>query len=271
MCSCVYQREEILSTFEQAFQELENQATVMVKKTSQLASLAKKFHKATQDGNIQLIRKFAVQLNEAIKSAEEEVGQPISPWPFKPEEEEEYLKKNYISELLGMAKRNDVKIFQDADRLIVFPSVLQILPSDKAVKIDRNKVATIRPSKMVSLLKEHQTKKPKFASERFLESMYKAYKLLVGKEGREVIALYKIYDALTLAPGVAQEYSKSDFARDLYLLDRSGLIQTRSGAKYIFSTSTGTRGSNPRNTYTFVSPEGEMVIYYGIRFMENSQ
>ncbi len=263
---------EILTTFEQAFQGLENQATVMLKKTSQLASLAKKFHKATQDGNIQLIRKFADQLNEAVKSAEEEIDRVISPWPFTPEEEANYLKVEYISELLDMARQADVKIFQDADRLIVFPSVLQILPSDKAVKIDRNKVATIRPSKMVSLLKEHQTKKPKFVSERFLESVYKSYKMLTGKDevGR-VVALYKIYDALTLAPGSAQEYSKSDFARDLYLLDRSGLLYTRSGAKYQFSGSTGTKSSNSRNTFTFVSQDGEMIIYYGIQFTENSQ
>jgi hypothetical protein len=55
----------------------------------------------------------------------------------------------------------------------------------------------------------------------------------------------------------------------LLLLDRSGLTRTKTGAKLSLPASTGTKGS--KGTFSFVSPDGETVTYYGLQFSEVSE
>src|SRR5437879_1747459 len=56
--------------------------------------------------------------------------------------------------------------------------------------------------------------------------------------------LVDIYGLLTLLPGQTREYSRQEFARDIYLLDRSGLTVTRDEQVVSFPASTGTRPSS---------------------------
>jgi hypothetical protein len=98
--------------------------------------------------------------------------------------------------------------------------------------------------------------------------LYSAYKIIVGRTGiGTVVQLARVYDAFTLQPGAAAEYGKSDFARDIFMLDRSGVTRTRSGARFSLPASTGTRGGGS-NVFTFVAPDGEVVSYYGLQFTE---
>jgi len=90
--------------------------------------------------------------------------------------------------------------------------------------------------------------------------------LVVGKEYGKTVTLASIYDALTLLPGSTANYDQTDFVRDLFLLDRSGLKMTKSGAGYSLPASTGTKAA--KGTYSFVAPDGETVSYYGMRFSE---
>ncbi|MBI4908077.1 MAG: hypothetical protein HY820_30915, partial [Acidobacteria bacterium] len=71
-------------------------------------------------------------------------------------------------------------------------------------------------------------------------------------------------DALTMLPGSSANYDQTEFVRDLYLLDRSGVTETRSGAVCSLPASTGTKSS--KGTYLFTGPDGRRVTYYGIRF-----
>ena len=80
--------------------------------------------------------------------------------------------------------------------------------------------------------------------------------------------LDRIYRLLTSLPGINREYDRTDFARDLYNLDSSGLRRTRSGASVSFPASTGTR--RPRGLFSFVGPDGRDVEYYGVRFTEEA-
>ena len=45
----------------------------------------------------------------------------------------------------------------------------------------------------------------------------------------KVIKLLDIYQLLTLLPGQSKEYTKEEFARDIYLLDKSGITTTNNG------------------------------------------
>ena len=83
-----------------------------------------------------------------------------------------------------------------------------------------------------------------------------------------VVPLIKIYGLMTALPGANREYDRSDFARDIYMLDSQGPRRTRRGATVSFPASTGTRRRSS-DLFTFVGPEGESVEYYGLRFSED--
>ena len=50
-------------------------------------------------------------------------------------------------------------------------------------------------------------------------------------------------EALTMLPGSTADYDQTDFVRDLFLLDRSGVTHTKSGAACSLPASTGTKTS----------------------------
>ena len=62
--------------------------------------------------------------------------------------------------------------------------------------------------------------------------------------------LNRIYKLFTSLPGSSRGYTPTDFARDLYLLDTSGLTSLKSGATVSFPASTGTRSA--RGLFTFI-------------------
>ena len=265
-------------TFEQAFSDTERAADAAVRAANRLLAVAKQMQKAAQEGDIPRLRRMAESLDNAAVAARQEVSNAVGAWPFSPDAEEEYLQQSYEDELLSVAKKEQLQIHRRDNSLICFPSILRITPSDKAVRIDRKKVTTIRPSALVTTLKKNQEKKSSFRSERFLESLYQVYKSLVGnyQQGTlggnnyagPVVRLSQIYGMFTSRPGSNLEYGRADFARDLYFLDSSGVSKTRSGAAVALPASTGTRSPRQQDIFSFVSPEGRVVNYYGIQFTE---
>ena len=73
---------------------------------------------------------------------------------------------------------------------------------------------------------------------------------------------------LTLLPGQSRDYSKAEFARDLYLLDQSGQnVVGSSGRRLRWAASSGTRGSG---VLTTVARSGQQQRYWGIAFEEST-
>jgi len=250
-------------TFERGFADVERAATAVEQASKGLLAAAKQMHKAALEGDIPKMRRASERLEAALEVARQQVANSRSAWPYSPEAEEAHLRDGYELELLDAGKAIGLRIDRQDGRLVSFPSVVRILPTERAVRVDRKKVSAIRPTRLVSMLKANQTKKPRFRPERFLESLFRAYRLVVGKDGMgKTVPLSAIYEAITLLPGAAFEYDKNDFGRDMFLLDRSGQTQTMSGARLALP-GTG------RNVFvSFVSPEGEIVSYYGISFSE---
>lgn len=270
-----------MSSFEQAFADTERAAAAAVKAASNLLSVAKQMQKAAQAGNISGLtglRRTAERLENASAITRQEISNVTSAWPFSQEAEEEYLKQSFQDELLAVAEEEQLKMTRRDDRLICFPSIIRVLPSERAVRIDRKKVSNIRPTKLVSVLKDNQQRPNKFRSEAFLEALYRVYQTLVdtNQQGMfavdnhvgSVVPLARVYALFTSLPGSNREYDQTDFARDLYFLDSSGVKRVRSSATVSFPASTGTRSA--RGTFSFVSPEGELVTYYGIQFTGGS-
>ena len=75
--------------------------------------------------------------------------------------------------------------------------------------------------------------------------------------------LVDVYAVLTVLPGSARDYTKQEFARDLYLLDQSGATSTRDGRTLSLPASALTRAGG---VLTTVARTGQAKVYAGISF-----
>ncbi len=259
-----------MDSFEQAFSDTEKAATSTLKSAAGLAKLTRALQKAAKEGNINAIKKACSNLGTVLDSLRQEVSNAVETWPFKDEEEEKYLKERYADELRHAAAENGLDIHERDGMLISYPSIVRVLPGDRAVSIDRKKVSTLRPSHLAGVLVENQKKPPRFRSEAFLKALHERYLVLAKTEAQRldghgpVVPVARIYEAFTSLPGSKREYSKIDFARDLYFLENSSTLSTRSGARASFPSSTGAKKT--KDTFPFVGPDGQTVTYYGIQF-----
>jgi len=258
----------VTSSLEDAFAEAGRSAAAAVKAATLLAGAAKQLQKAAQEGDIAKMRKSAERLASASDVARQSAANAKTAWPYSQSEEQEYLAAGYELELLDEAARAGLKIYPRDSRLLAYPSILRIVPTDLSIKIDKKKISALRPTHLVQALVANQKRKSRYPAERFIQALHNAYLIIVpsGETG-SVLKLAQIYQALTLQPGAAAEYNKSDFARDLYMVDESGVSRTRSGARFSLHASTGARGG-ASDLFTFVAPNGELKTYYGIRFTE---
>ncbi len=252
--------------FEQAFATVEDSAAATLKSATALAGVARQLIKASQVGDLAKIERLLDRLGETNATLRQEVGNTEASWHLSELEVQEYLAGDFEQELIEQAQDVGLVVRRQDDRLVAYPSLLRVLPAARAMEIDRKRLAILRPSRLVALLLANQQKKPSSKPEQFLEILYNAYRLLTQGTVGETVALSKIHDALTMLPSARKEYPKPDFTRDLYSLDISDARMTRSGLSYSLPASTGTKST--RGVLSFVSPEGETINYFGIRFVE---
>ncbi len=263
-------------SFEQAFSDTERAAESTRKSAAELVKQAKALERAANTGNITAIRRAQDRLNDIERELRQKVVNCTASWPFRDEEEKQYLNDHYDAELRYVAKGMGLNIYERDGLLISHPSIVRVLPEKRAVRVDRKQISTIKPSHVTSLLLENQQKTNRYQSSRFLETLYSVYSEIVSGEssGRlvkssgRVVPLNKIYRLLTALPGIRREYDRSDFTRDLYALDADGPQRTRKGAVVSLPASTGTRRRSS-DLFSFIGPDGHAVEYYGIRFTED--
>lgn len=175
----------------------------------------------------------------------------------------------YAKELQAVAAAAGVAMFEDDNQLLCYPSIVRVLPSDLVLEIDRKRARGIRPSVVVEQLRRAQQAGPRFRAAPFLVSLAGGYDLVAAqqhKEGGAVVRLVDVYGVLTLLPGQSREYTKAEFARDLYLLDQSGETELGStGRRLRWAASSGTRGAG---VLTTVARSGQQQRYWGIAFEE---
>ena len=259
----------------EAFNDTEQAADFDAENSAKvLARWARDLKKAAQTGNIAAIKRAQGGIHEALSILAQDVENASSSWPFRDEEEKQYLDDHYVAEFCRTAEDVGLRIFERDGNLISYPSIVRILPGDQAVRVDSKRVATIRPSHLVSTLLKNQQKPLRRLPMAYLNALYSVYSDIVSGEssGRmvkgsgRVVPLARVYRLLTSLPGSRREYSRTDFARDLYILDSDGPKRTNSGAVISFPSSTGTKRRS--DVFSFIGPEGQSVEYYGIRFTE---
>lgn len=176
----------------------------------------------------------------------------------------------YVNELLAAAAQLGVEVHRQDDRLYCHPSLVRILSGDLVAVIDKARDKRLRPTVLVERLRQLQSQPVRFRSDAFLESLSQAYTVASRDRSRKgrgegaVLPLAEIYELLTLLPGQAREYSRHEFARDLYLLDESGVRATRAGRTAHLHPARGTEPE--RRVFATVAKDGRLLRYFGLSF-----
>jgi hypothetical protein len=254
-------------TLEEALSRTEQDAANAIAAASAALGALRRVRAMARQGRIRDLQNALGGAETRLRTLDQAVANLASSYDF---DEEEYLRSGrYLQELIARANEDGLGLTEQDGRIYAYPVLMRLLPADRAVLIDKTRERRLRPSALVALLKDIQRRPPRFRPAEFLESLYRAYQAATrGKEEREgsapVVTLVDIHDLLTMLPGQAREYSRQEFARDLYLLDQSGETTTRDGARLEFHASTGTRLA--RGTLTVIDRDGREKRYWGIAF-----
>jgi hypothetical protein len=171
----------------------------------------------------------------------------------------------YQKEFLELAEVEGLPMIESDGRILCYPTIIQLSSSDATVLLDKKKERGIRPSYLIRKLKDLSQRQVKFRAEAFIEALGFAYDQVIADKQRRVgsvVKLQDLYRVLTILPS-SRSYSKSEFARDVYLLDQSGVIQLRDGRKLTLPASALTRSSGTMET---VAKGGQVKLYAGIAF-----
>jgi hypothetical protein len=232
------------------------------------AGVARDLRKASsraRTGQLRDLRKALASARSSVQELAEQVERVDAQFDL---DEAEYLASGaFTKELLAAAESRGVAVIEEEDRLLCYPSLLRILPGEAAVEIDKVRERRLRPSVLADLLATTQQEAPRFKTEKFLDSLRAGYELLVASEQKKadaVVRLVDVWSVLTMLPGQRGHYSKQEFARDLYLLDQSGLTSTsRSPRELRWAASTGTKNTGVLVT---VARSGQRQYYWGVSF-----
>jgi hypothetical protein len=256
------------SELESALQKTEAEADTSLRSAATAARSLKRLRTVVHDGNLRDLRPALVAAQQSVDALQQQVAMTVKGWEL---DEAAFLGGGaYANELLETARRMGLNIFMQDDRLYCYPSLLRVLSAERTILIDRTRERRLRPSAVVEHLRNLQERPLRFRPEAFLEALFKAYRTLAQRHGASklergpVERLARVYELFTLLPGQAREYSSQEFARDIYLLDRSGITETRDGFVVSFPASTGTKSAS--GLITAITEKGQERRYWGIAF-----
>jgi len=177
----------------------------------------------------------------------------------------------YFADVSVKCKELGLELRNDGDTWYCFPSTIKVLAEEEIVVINSNRTSEVLPANIAAKLKTAYDAAIANPPKQFLDVLFKAYLAIGSKNGAHtemagsVVPVIDLYNVLTLWPERKRQYSKSQFALDLYLLDRSGVTSV-SGKRLTFSASTGARD---RSKIVAVQDEhGYEKVYYGIYFVD---
>ena len=250
---------------EAALIDFENETAAAVKALSAALREAKKLQSAAGHGRLRDLRNGIENSAKLADQAAEAVRDLGEAWSF--DEAAHFADGGFTSEVLELAAQEDLQAVESDERILSFPAIVQISPGDTTVLIDKVRERRVRPSVLVKQLKALQAKPPRFKADAFIESLSAAYDLALAGKGLRAgstLRVLDLYAVLTLMPGAAREYTKQEFARDLYLLDHSGITTTNGGRVLALPASALTRTLS--GVLSTVTRSGQPKLYAGICF-----
>jgi hypothetical protein len=258
-------------TLESSLESTRAAAEAVRKATNSLSLTLKQAIDATSVGDLRIIRKAQDKAAQLLSDVTARLGELHATSRFY---EGDYLSDGrYAAELNKVAAELGVLLVPRGDRLYSPPYEIRILANERAVMVGKQRIDKLRPSVLIEEIRRLQTKTVRLKPEEFLDVLRNGFIHVIARsadvaERRRVIPVVEIYELLTILPGVSKDYTIDDFARDLYLLDRSGIAQTKrsKGGVLNFIASSGTRSSK---VLTIMTEEGLEQKYYAISFSED--
>ena len=251
-------------TLEGALAATEADAQHAIESATRALQQLKKARVAAVSGNLRELTKALEAVGTAMADAHAQADSVVAGWQF---DDRQYLESGaFARELQEMAKARGLTMIEQDGRLLTYPSVIRVLPAEAAVEIDHQRERKIRPSVLIDQLRARQQKPLRVKVDQFVELLHRKYEMQLALEGKQpgaTVRLLDIYSLLTPMPGHARDYSRQEFARDIYQVDHAGDAETRNGWKLSLRAATGTKGSGTLST---VTPEGNLKIYYSIAF-----
>jgi hypothetical protein len=251
---------------EDALEALESDATALLQAVAALTRVAKKAKIAAELGTVRDIPQTLAAASQLAADASAAAERLAAGWHF--DVEKWFASGEYSKELLAVAAESDVSAFESDDRILCYPVIVQVSLSDTSLVIDKKKDRRVRPSVVVAGLSALRQREPKFKAEAFIESLSTAYDLVIASKLMRpgaAVRVVEVHSVLTIMPGSAREYTRPEFARDLYLLDQKGLVTTKRGRRMSLPASAMTRSGPVLRT---VTRNGQAKDYAGIAFEE---
>lgn len=251
------------SSLERHFEMAEATVDELVLKINSISARGKKAKKASQTGSV---RDYILAVTE-LKTLVEGIGSVVDELSSLAEVDVSKIMESgsYKEELFSLCEEEDIRIIESDGKFLSYPTIISLSPSDASVIIEKKKQRGIRPSFLVAQLKGLSKRQFGLKPETFIEMIATAYDLVVAEKqlpAGTVVKLVDLYRVLTILPA-AKSYTKSEFVRDIYLLDQSGIDTTRGGRVLKLPASAMTRSSGTMET---VAKGGQIKLYAGISF-----
>jgi hypothetical protein len=248
---------------EESLQAFQERVETSLQHVNGLARRLKKLSGAAHTGDLREIAKGMSEIDDFAAGACELIAK--LEFTF---DEESYFPEAFLDEIVAASAAAGMSVFALDGKLYCYPLLVRVKPVERAVQIGKKTERGVRPSALLAKLRAMQAKPARFKPESFLELLFKVWKRCT-REDRPAVPLQEIYELLTLMPGSAKDYTREEFARDLYLLDRSGVNRSRDGSAFSLPASTGTR--NAAATFVCVAEDGSEKRYYGIGFQRTTE
>lgn len=264
-----------MGEFESALAATEADTRAAMKLADGALRSLKKAAAAAATGEVNALGRGLDDAEAAIQGLREQFRNTRDGWQF---DVQTYAEDGRLTnELLETARAAGLGVHEQDGRIFSYPVLVRVLPSDRALLLDKERVRRIRPTVVVERLRRLRDKKERFRPADFVEALHDAYLVQLRMDGRSgtrqlsgsgpAIALAQLYDLLTLLPGQKKEYTKADFTRDLYLVDRNNSTLSRNGrVRMEFSAATGTR----LRPLHIVDEHGRDRDYFAVSFQEHS-
>lgn len=254
---------EETDSFERALARTEADVVSALRAAGALTRELKKAQKGAAAGTIRDLEKALEAADDLGGTLREAVRAARGGWRF--DVRQHFESGGYTRELLALARDSGLPLQEQDERIVSFPSLARLVSADSAIEVNKKRERSIRPSAVIERFRAARDRPVRFKPEPFLESLLQAYRLVLAEErsgDRSVVKLVDVYRVLTVLPGSGSLYPKPEFARDIYLLEESGVRHTRQ-LEVRLPAATGTKGTQ---TLTTVTRDGRVRTYYGIAF-----
>jgi hypothetical protein len=263
-------------TLEQRLDELLVEARRSAAAAKVVAKAAGALEKDASLGSLKGLRPGLERLTAAAEQLADASAATRAAWNWSENDEEEYLREGYLEELRSAAEQQSVPLHRYGKAWSASPLLVRIDPKGRAIVLDRKRRSDLRPSRIVAAIVAARQQRSSLKPEAFLESLLEGYRtalgrqLLAGQPVREGVSipLTEIHHALTPLPESRKDYPVEAFARDLYLLDKSGLHTTKSGLRLYLAASTSTKGGG--GVLTVLDDAGRPFHYFSAAFRSES-